>query len=292
MAQRYGGQFSPDQTPNTSDGPKKNPFRGKKPAQARARLNLLFAAPVPLAIVAFFRPPLELALTLIAAALLWLAAWMTREGVAAQEAYDARSVARRPALPRKIIAAAYMGFGLAVAGMAASSGLTVSLIYAALGVSLHLLSFGLDPMKDKGVEGVDMFQQDRVARVVEEGEKYLSGMRDAIIRTQDRRLVAQVEDFEAIARTLFRTVEEDPRDLTAARKFMGVYLKGARDATVKFADIYSRNQNSKARADYEGLLSYLSNNFSARTEKLLEDNTDDLDIEIEVLRERLEREGV
>lgn len=291
MAQRFGGEFSPNGSSNSTDIPPKNPFRGKKPARASARINLLFAAPFPLAIMGFFRSPFELGLTLIAAALLWFAAWMTREGVAAHEAFDARNVARRPVLPRKFIAAISMGLGLAMAGFASSSSLSTIVIFAILGFALHLISFGIDPMKDKGAEGVDLFQQDRVARVVEEGEKYLESMRDAIKRTQDRKLVGQVDEFETIARDLFRTVEEDPRDLTAARKFMGVYLKGARDATVKFSDIYSRNQNPKARADYENLLSYLGDNFSAKIEKLLEDNTGDLDVEIEVLRERLDREG-
>ena len=91
---------------------------------------------------------------------------------------------------------------------------------------------------------------------------------------------------------MIRTVEEDPRDLTAARKYLGVYLLGARDATVKFADIYSRTQDRQARDDYMALLDDLDQNFAARTQKsLLEDRTD-LNIEIDVLRERLSREGV
>ncbi len=117
-------------------------------------------------------------------------------------------------------------------------------------------------------------------------------MQSAIKRAEDRQLISQVDDFAAIARDMFRTVEEDPRDLTAARKYIGVYLKGARDATVKFTDIYSRSHNAEAREDYANLLIYLGENFEAKTKKLLEDNTGDLDVEIEVLRERLAREGV
>ncbi|MFT7137428.1 MAG: regulator of replication initiation timing, partial [Akkermansiaceae bacterium] len=46
------------------------------------------------------------------------------------------------------------------------------------------------------------------------------------------------------------------------------------------------------RADYLALLDDLDKNFAARTQKsLLEDKTD-LNIEIDVLRERLSREGV
>jgi hypothetical protein len=87
-------------------------------------------------------------------------------------------------------------------------------------------------------------------------------------------------------------VEDDPRDLTAARKYLGVYLQGARDATAKFADIYARSRDQKARSDYIALLDDLERNFAARTEKLLIDDNSDLMIEIEVLQDRLKREGV
>jgi hypothetical protein len=217
---------------------------------------------------------------------------MTREGVQAEAAYDARSVARRPALPRKIIGAALLGSGLVVAGFVSTGSLSTSLLFGVLGLALHLLSFGIDPLKSKGAQGIDTFQQDRVARVVDEGEKYLAQMRDAILRAEDRTLIARIEHFQTVARRLFRTVEEDPRDLSAARKFMGVYLMGARDATQKFADIYGRARDESAREAFETLLDDLEHNFAARTEKLLQNNAGDLDVEIEVLRERLAREGV
>ncbi len=142
------------------------------------------------------------------------------------------------------------------------------------------------------MEGIDTFQQDRVARVVDEAEKHLSAMTDALTRAGDRQASAKLADFQDAARTLIRTVEEDPRDLTAARKFLGVYLQGARDASIKFADIYSRTQDPEARADYIALLEDLEQNFAARTQKSLLDDRSDLTIEIDVLRERLSREGV
>ncbi|MEO0903261.1 MAG: 5-bromo-4-chloroindolyl phosphate hydrolysis family protein, partial [Pseudomonadota bacterium] len=108
----------------------------------------------------------------------------------------------------------------------------------------------------------------------------------------DRRLTARVEDFQVIARRMIRTVEEDPRDLTGARKFLGVYLMGARDATIKFVDLYSRKKDADARANYEALLDDLEQNFAARTDKMLLDDRSDMDIEINVLRDRLQREGV
>jgi hypothetical protein len=140
--------------------------------------------------------------------------------------------------------------------------------------------------------GLDPFQQDRVARIVAEGEGHLTEMHAAAERTRDRTIVARVERFAITARALFRTVEEDPRDLTAARRWLGVYLMGARDATIKFADLWARSHDPAARADYEALLDDLETTFARRTTALLEDNRTDLDIEIAVLRDRLKREGV
>ncbi|MGI1662684.1 5-bromo-4-chloroindolyl phosphate hydrolysis family protein [Palleronia sp. KMU-117] len=298
MAQRYGGKFSPDKAgrvPKTGagqSGPGQPPFSGKRRTKAGGRINILFFAPIPLALRAFQQEPTGLAINLAAFGILMLAAWLTREGLIAEEAYDARRVAKRPAIPRKIFASVLTGAGLFVAGLTANDSLLSPVIFAILGTVLHSLAFGIDPLKDKGIEGIDSFQSDRVARAVDEAEKHLKAMTEAIARTNDRALVTRVEGFQRTARAMFRTVEEDPRDLTGARKYLGVYLLGAKDATVKFADLYGRTRDQKARTDYEALLDDLEKTFSARTEKMLLDDRSDLDVEIEVLRERLEREGV
>lgn len=296
MAQRYGGQFSPDDDGNDprpetqAPPPPRNPFHGKTRTRAGGRVNFLFLAPLPLAFKAFFSSPVVMAQYLVALALMLLAAWMTREGLKAEDAYHARTIAKRPAMPRKIFGSVLTGLGLALAGFV-GHGVVGAAIFAVLGAALHLFSFGLDPMRDKGAEGIDQFQQDRVARVVDEAEEHLSAMSDAILRAGDRGLMKRVEQFQATVRDMFRTVEEDPRDLTAARKYLGVYLQGARDATIKFADIYGRSRDAAARNDYEALLGDLEQNFALRTRKLLLDNKADLDVEIEVLRERLQRDG-
>ncbi|HBZ45382.1 MAG TPA: hypothetical protein DEO85_15305 [Maritimibacter sp.] len=291
MAQRFGGKFSPHGSEPSKTPAPQNPFDGQTRSRAGGRVNALFLTPIPFAIRAFFHDPLVMAQFLIATALLLLAAWLTREGVLAQEAYDARKIARRPALPRKILGSIITGAGLAVGGLA-GHGVLEAVIFGVLGFGLHLFAFGPDPMKNKGMEGIDEFQTDRVARAVGEAEKLLGAMKDAIERAKDRELERRVDSFQATARHMFRTIEDDPRDLSGARKYLTVYLMGARDATVKFADIYSRSRDAKARADYVSLLDDLEANFTARTQKMLIADQSDLNIEIEVLKERLAREGV
>lgn len=291
LAERFGGRFSPTDgdRPRPSDAPR--PYRGKRRSRAGGRVNLLFVAPIPLILFAFGQDPTGLALNLGGAGLLFGGAWMTREGILAQEAYEARKVAKRPAIPRKIFGSVLTGLGLAVAALDGGSAVAPA-IFAVLGGGLHLFSFGPDPLRDKGSHGVDSFQSDRVARVVDEAEGYLTSMRTAIERAGDRALEARVDRFAATARETCRAVEEDPRDLTAARRYLGVYLLGARDATVKYADLAERGGTPGARKDYLALLDDLEENFAAKNRKLLLEDRSDLDVEIGVLRDRLAREGV
>jgi hypothetical protein len=292
MAQRFGGKFSPTDTPTNSpagptNGPPKNGFQTKRRTKAGFRSNLLFFLPIPFLWKAFFGDPLTLILGLITTALMLFGAWMTREGLFAQEAYEARSIARRPALPRKILGAVLVGAGIGCGTLMAGQGTLIATLFSTIAAFLHVGAFGFDPMADKGVEGIDDFQTDRVAKAIDAGESHLKAMQDAILRARDRQLEGRVDHFTDTARALFRTVEGDPRDLTAARKYLGVYLKGARDATVKFVELYTRNRDPKIRADYEALLTDLETNFASRTTALLSDNHSDLNVEIEVLRERL-----
>lgn len=289
MAQRFGGRFSPGAG---STGAPPAPARRSR---AGARSNLLFVLPFPFLVSAFRADPIGLALNLACFGALLLAAWLTREGILAHEAYDARKVARRPAIPRKLLGSAVTAGGLACAGLADGS-LINAIVFGVLGGGLHLGAFGPDPLRDKGLatdgtgNAVDRAQSDRAERAVREAEAHLAAMTNAVARTGDRELVARMRTFTGTAQTMFRTVQDDPRDLTRARRFLGVYLLGARDAAVKFSDIHARRRDPQARADFMALLDDLERNYADKTQTLLLDDRSDLDVEIEVLRDRLARE--
>jgi hypothetical protein len=283
MAERFGGKYSPQ-----GNQPQAGPSLVAEPqVPGMWRANVLFLSAFLFLFPAFGDGPREMLLGLAAGGLLVLSAWLSREGLKAEAAFNARKLARRPAFPRKAAGAVLSGAALALGGLIAGQGFVYPVLYALAGAGLHLGAFGLDPMRDKGMEGIDAFQTGRVAHAVEQGEKHLAGMKDAILRAKDRALERRVDQFAAAARGLFRTIEGDPGDLTAARKYMSVYLMGARDATVKFADHYAQTRDASARADYEALLTDLETTFAQKTTAFLTNNRSDLDVEIAVLRDRL-----
>ena len=297
MAKRFGGKYSPDEhrdddEQNVAPRSSSASFRNARVDPVGIGANLMMVPPGLMVLMAVISDAAGLGFGLLAAASWAAGAYLLRDGLRAEAAYNDRKVARRPALPRKFLAAGLCGAGAALAALRVDPNLISTVIYGAAATGLHLAAFGIDPMRNKGTEGVDDFQRDRVARVVDEAETYLSAMSDAALRARDRQVEARVEAFQDVARDLFRTVEDDPRDLTGARRYLTVYLMGARDATIKFADIYARSGDAKARNDYLALLADLEQNFAARTRKMLLEDRTDLTVEIDVLRDRLQREGV
>ncbi|WP_224814537.1 5-bromo-4-chloroindolyl phosphate hydrolysis family protein [Hasllibacter sp. MH4015] len=304
MSKRFGGAYSPTgqrsgETPRetVSHQPMEvAPFKGRKPMRHGAKLNILFLLPllVIFPAVLFNSGVTQMATDLAGGAMLLLSAWLTRDGVRAEDAFNERKVARKPAIPRKIFGSIGTGIGVALLILGGSgfgvSDLVGANIVGFLAAGLHMFAFGLDPLKNKGLEGVDTFTSDRVARKIEEAEALLTEQKDAILRARDRQLEARVDQFQATVRTLFRQVEEDPRDLNAARRYLGVYLQGARDATVQFANLYANKRDDQIRSDYIAFLDDLEQNFAARKETLLIDDRTNFDVEIEVLQDRLNRE--
>ncbi len=295
QGRRYGGRYSPApaaEGPETPAGSRVTAPPAPQPRpRGRWRAWVLFALAVLILIAAFAEPPHRMLLRLSRGGLLVLAAWLSHQGITARAAWEARTLARRPAIPRLLFASLATGAALFIGGAMAHGLMSpYPVLFALAGVVLHLGAFGLDPMRDKGMEGVDRFQTDRAARAIAEAEATLAQMADAIARTADRGLIAHVARFADQARQLMRRVEEDPGDLTAARKYLSVYLQGARDATARFADVWTASRDAKARSDYEALLSDLETTFAERSQALLGNDRDRLDVEIAVLRDRLKFE--
>ncbi|WP_411838525.1 5-bromo-4-chloroindolyl phosphate hydrolysis family protein [Paracoccus sp. ME4] len=284
MSQRFGGRFSP--MPAEADPLPPTP---RHPHEGRPKWITLAATPFLLG--AFFQGAAGMVSDLAAFGLVASGMWMTREGLVAQATYQARRIARRPAIPRKlfggVMAGVGLGLGAAEPGVWAEAGLI-----GAAGLALHQIAFGLDPWRDKRPEGVDDFQQSRADRMIEEAEAHLQAMAEAIAPLGDRRLSARIAMFDASVRQLFDRVRDNPAGLASARRYLGVYLMGARDATARFADLHARRRDAAVRADFEAFLDDLEKDFIARADRLLEGDRQALDIEMSVLRDRLAREGL
>ncbi|MEM1297955.1 MAG: 5-bromo-4-chloroindolyl phosphate hydrolysis family protein [Pseudomonadota bacterium] len=306
-AQRFGGQYSPGGASGGDKGavPPPNKFRGRNASSVDVRALAMFVLPTPLLFAAFGAmgsgSALALAVLLVAYCALMLGAWLLREGQRAHAAYDARTVARPPAFPRKLCAAALAGIGVFLgqlynseAGgiLAATGALIQAAVFAVVAAAAHVMAFGIDPMKAKGdIANISAAERERVSDAIDKAEDKLKTIEDLAHKLRDREVDDRVTRLNATVREMIRLVEEDPRDLSRARRYLGVYLKGAMDATQKYADNHERLGDPKIRDDYLALLTDLEASFQSGKQKLLLDDKVDLEVEIEVLRDRLGQEG-
>ncbi|MEM6677064.1 MAG: 5-bromo-4-chloroindolyl phosphate hydrolysis family protein [Pseudomonadota bacterium] len=304
MARRYGGIHSPgeagkrarqsaDIAGRTGSGTPAS-LAGRNALRLDIRARLMFLLPAPLLIAAF----LSLIAGDLVATLLALAsfvaleggAWLLSEGQKALRAYEARAVARRPAVPRLILAAAAADIGVALAQLAGGGGIVAAFGFGALAAAAHIVAFGIDPMANKGIDLSDA-EHGRVADALADAEAMLRAIHDDALSIPDAEIHERVLCLCDEVRALLRRIEQDPRDLPRARQYLSVHLVGAREATRKYAENHDKLEDPALRADYLALLGELEASFARGRDKLLADDKTDLEVEIEVLRDRLGRES-
>lgn len=295
---RFGGAHSPGR--GGAKSPPVSPLAGQPVRSGGFRTGLMFILPTPLILSAIFAvggSAVTMAANLAAYGALMLGAWLLREGQRAEVAYHARAIARPPAFPRKTVAAGLAGLGVAGASWlgAESSGLGAILnaaFFGALAAGAHVAAFGLDPMSAKGdVGNLSAAERDRVTDAIDKAEEKLATIETTARSLRDREISDRVRALTTGVREMIRLVEEDPRDLGRARRYLGVYLKGAEDATLKYASNHKRLDAPEIRESYLGMLDELHASFERGKGLLLVDDRVDLEVEIEVLRDRLNQEG-
>lgn len=287
-AKKFGGDFSPG---GSGQAPA---FRNRKASSVGIRELSMFVLPTPILFAALghLGSNVFAAIGALAAyACLMLGAWLLREGQVAQAAFDARQIARPPAFPRKICAAALAGIGVALAivltrGM---GDMFQAIGLGGLATGAHLAAFGFDPMASKGVEGKPA--PDHVIEAIDKAEARVAEISRLTKGLRDREITGRIDGLMAQVREMLHLVQNDPRDLSRARRYFTVYLKGAEDATRKYVENHEKLGDPKLRNDYISLIGELEASFGRGREMLLHDERTDLEVEIEVLRERLGQEG-
>lgn len=299
-ARKPGSRRSPAQTPLAEQTPEELLRSARHFVKTRLmlRTRAMFLVPIPLLFMGLYSAVTGSAIEMVGRfagfGLFMLAAWLLMEGQKAQHAYEARDVAKPPAFPRKLFASILTGVAVAATSLFGFLPLlnepVTAAVYAVMAALLHSVSFGLDPMKAKGLEGYSKQEVTRLLQALERGERLMEETLAAASTFPDRRLQQQVARLVEEARGVFRAIEKDPRDLDRSRKFMAVYLQGARDATVKLAHLKAQSQALQEYDDYERLLTDLQQQFERQQQSLLRNDRTELDVEVEVLRERIKQE--
>ncbi|MDS4071268.1 MAG: 5-bromo-4-chloroindolyl phosphate hydrolysis family protein [Candidatus Competibacter sp.] len=220
-------------------------------------------------------------------------ALLLRRGLLAEVDYDRRRVAKAP-WPLKTLGGGIIALAT---GVTAWLGARYAPIMAgAFGLAALLgcyLNYGFDPRAAKRFtdgDGVDT--TDRVLEALAQAESAIASIEQATRDIRNAELNGRLRRIAALARQILKLLEEDPRDLRRARKFLNVYLDGAKQVVEGYARTHPRVSAPELEDNFRRVLSTIEDVFQEQQQKLLETDVSDLDVRIEVLTTQLKREGV
>lgn len=96
----------------------------------------------------------------------------------------------------------------------------------------------------------------------------------------------------ALATQILRRLEEDPRDLRRASKFLVIYLEGVERVVQGYAKTHAQVAAPDLDERFRHALVTIEDAFQEQQKRLLESDVEDLEVQIEVLTQQLKREGI
>ncbi len=257
---------------------------------------LMFILTLPVLIAAVIAMARGLLTPMIGSAigytLLLAGAWMLWQGLLAEAAYAHRRIAKTPR-PLKALGSGLVGLGTGVTawlGVGHHPGIGIAFgVVALLGC---LLFYGRDPRTAKRVtnpSGLDT--TDQVLSALAQAERSIEAIEQSSANIHHPEVHGRLVRIARLAREILTLLEEDPRDLRRARKFLNVYLDGVQRVVAGYAKTHKRATSPDLDARFRRVLASIESVFQEQRQKLLETDIMDLDVQIEVLTSQLEREG-
>ena len=233
---------------------------------------------------------------LAAIAALQVAARLIRRGREAEAAYAERTIAKAPP-PRKLaghilIAAA----GFALATVAGGQPIVIGIVAGALLGFAGYLAYGLDPKGDKGLDASLAeragLRTEAVLEALEEARGKVRAIEAEARGLHSRELKERLARITRSAEGVLRQIEQDPRDLRRARRFLVTYLDGTRDVVAGYRKQQQDLTDTPLAENFRHVLETVEQVFVEQGEILKRNESLDLEVQIDVLKTQLEREGV
>jgi len=221
-------------------------------------------------------------------------AWSVRKGLFYEAEAAMRKWNRSTRVPWKVTGAVLVGVSTAVASLFMVGQPLIISIGAGIGaIAGAMLCYGLDPQySNPDAVSTLGVTTDEVVEALEEAETKITSIENAARSIHELELKDRLRKITDKAREILDVIEEDPRDLRRARKFMKVYLEGAEKVTNGYVKMHPGAKDAKLDNNFRNVLITIENVFTEQHTKLMENDVLDLDIEIEVLQAQLKHEGV
>jgi 5-bromo-4-chloroindolyl phosphate hydrolysis protein len=255
----------------------------------RGNFLYIFLAPLFIAIILALiaRNVPAFVLNTIAFGLFFATAKLNTIGLTKEYEYHTTTLTKAPSVPYKMITASMLGIStLFTASIAGGESLLIGFFLGAIATVGYFLYYGFDPRVDK-LDNIGDISAAFVIETLAEARGKLADVEEnmRLIKAtgvHDKLRVATDKAYE-----ILNNIEEDPKDLRVARKFIIVYIDGIKKVTESYTNMKEDEINAETKEKFSMLLSDVEKKFDKEIIRLKKNNQFDLDVQIDVLKEQI-----
>jgi 5-bromo-4-chloroindolyl phosphate hydrolysis protein len=202
--------------------------------------------------------------------------------------YEQKSLTKAPKHPFKTYSAILLGVAtLFTAFVAGEKSIFIALFLAVIAMLGYYLHYGLDPTKDK-LENIGDISAELVLKTLEEANAKISTVETHLKKgLNDLELESKLKLAIEKSKSIIQAIQEDPKDIRVARKFLMVYLDGLEKVTSSYSSMEAEDIQGETKEKLHTLLEDVEKRFDKELQRLKQNNAFDLDVNIDVLHQQI-----
>ena len=255
----------------------------------KGTLLYLFLIPLFLSVIlALFQTNIKsFMLNGIAFTLFFITAKVSSKGFQQESEYVKSILTKAPKVPYKTIAGFLLGGStFFTAWVAGGKSFITALFLGGIATLGYYLFYGFDPKKDK-LDNLGDVSAAFVLETIGEAREKLSNIETDKEAIKDTYLKERLNKALQKANLILETIQEDPKDIRVARKFLIVYIDGIAKVTDAYVGLDEVDIEKKTKERLYTLMEDLDNKFDKELVRLKNNNQFDLDVHIDVLQEQI-----
>jgi hypothetical protein len=261
----------------------------------RGGLLYVLAVPLAFAAVAFLaRGAFPEAMAAGAAfGLVATGALFNRRGTLEELVAPERRFTRSSAVPHKYLAALAVAAGTMIAayGAVGQSGL-VSIAFGLLALAGFHMAYRLPLLRAAFGLALEEAGDKTLQKMLAQAELRILAIEKSALRIRNPELEQRLQRIAGQGREILDQIIARPEERFRARKFLNVYLESAERVASRYAKTHRLAQGKELEQNFRNVLIEIENVFGQQLSRVAEHEVFDLDVQIEVLRKQLEREGI
>ncbi|RUM71149.1 MAG: hypothetical protein DSZ09_03320 [Sulfurovum sp.] len=214
-------------------------------------------------------------------------ATLSKKGFVQEGKYTQEIFTNAPKVPYKMIAAYLLGGAtFFTAYVPGEQAFTKSIFLAIIATIGYYLFYGFDPKIDK-FNNLGNISSDFVLKTIQEAKIKLNHIKKNMSSIKDPTLYDKLDTAVIKAENILRTLQEDPKDIRVARKFLIVYIDGIANVTDSYTALEESKISPQTKTKLHLLMDDVEKRFDKELKRLKKNNEFELDVHIDVLKEQI-----